>query len=393
MIVFEELYKEFEATRDVCDFYHKYCNGSVSIRFLLIRSLEKRDLREIISLYSDVEPQPKSKFEELCKLAYNSRVSVEQLVHYIESKRSEVISKREKEVEGLSEVLSSIPVVNCGIKNDKIDDVVKRFARDKSIKTYDMLIETLDNSMFQRFRKYCLWSYYNQTANDIIELYVLRHPKIIPTLRKIHNIDFFINLNGDIIPFDLKMTVVSDEYFNLASKGIVAKKSSPDDYSIKESAPSELEVIREYYERYRKAHKDLKLRAPGKRTKYELISEIESFNTKDSKAFLKKITSNHQKLVPNNSTELKKLEWWNYKFQGERLFCNNNRFYIFLAYKSLFVDGHALKSKTTEIGKQITALLDSIDKTSIHIIKYHYDKEDIYKNDYKALSISTIYTE
>ena len=124
---------------------------------------------------------------------------------------------REKELEGLSNVLSQIPVVNCGVRNDKVDDIVKGFVRDKSIKSYELLIEELDTSLLQKVRQYCLWSYYNQTSNDIIELFFLKHEKVIPTLRKIHDIDFFIKLNGKIIPFDLKFTHISDEYFNLVS--------------------------------------------------------------------------------------------------------------------------------------------------------------------------------
>ena len=67
-----------------------------------------------------------------------------------------------------------------------------------------------------------MWSYYNQTANDIIELFFLQHPAVLPTLRKIHDIDFFIKIDGRIIPFDLKFTHISDSYFDLASQGIIA---------------------------------------------------------------------------------------------------------------------------------------------------------------------------
>lgn len=57
-------------------------------------------------------------------------------------------------------------------------------------------------------------------TNDIIELFFLQHPSVLPTLRKIHDIDFFIKLNGRIVPFDLKFTHISDSYFDLASQGI-----------------------------------------------------------------------------------------------------------------------------------------------------------------------------
>ena len=78
-----------------------------------------------------------------------------------------------------------------------------------------------------------MWSYYNQTANDIIELFFLQHPAVLPTLRKIHDIDFFIKIDGKIIPFDLKFTHISDSYFDLASQGILRSGNSMfDDFYI-----------------------------------------------------------------------------------------------------------------------------------------------------------------
>ena len=393
--MFDKLYTEFENTNNICKFYDTYNENRISTRFLLIRSLDKEHLKEIISMYSENEPTGSIKF--LTKQAYETNITIEQLLKYIEEKRTTLISTREQELEGLSNILSQIPIVTCGVRNDKIDDIVKGFVRNKTIKSYNLLLEELDSSLLQRVRQYCLWSYYNQTANDIIELFFLKHPKVIPTLRKIPNIDFFLKIEDKILPFDLKFTHISDQaregYFDLVSQGVNSNHSIFDDFIVTEENPSELDVIRTYYNAYKASHRHLKLTAASKLSKYDLVSYITNIGDSSSQNFIVKIENSRAKYVPSSSDELKILEWWNYKYQGERLFCNNNRLFVFVSYKNKFIDGRELKGKTEEIGKNIIALLDSLTEDSIHEIHYHYDKEDRLTGDYTALSLSTIYSE
>lgn len=390
MISFDTLYTEFEKTKNVCYFFKKYEENDVSTRFLLIRSLNKNNLKDIITSYSTFDSS--GNIRNLTKLAYESSVTIEQLLEYIESKRSDLIRSREREIKGLPKVLEDIPIVNCGVRNDKIDEIVKSFARNKSVKSYDSLIEELDNFVLPRIRQYSLWSYYNQTSNDIIELFFLKHPKVIPTLRKIRNTDFFLKVDGKIIPFDLKFTHISDSYFDLVSQGINTSTNSFDDFTIL-NQESELKTIRAYYNAFKKRHKKLGLPAASKLTKSELIDYIASIGDEDSSNFVTSMQNKHAGYVPSTSEDLKTLEWWNYKYQGERLFCNNNRLFVFLAYKNKFVDGRELKGQTEAIGEKINALLDSLTSNSFHEIHYHYDKEAELVGDYTALSISTIYSE
>ena len=182
---------------------------------MLIRSLDKPNLKDIITEYSSYDTN--GKFQDLTEKAYMSSVTVEQLLSYIEDKRIGLIEQRAAELEGLAEVLADFPIVNCGVRNDKVDDIVKSFVRNKSIKTLGELEEELDSSVLPRIRQYSLWSYYNQTSNDIIELFFLKHPSVIPTLRKIHDIDFFVKVDDRLLPIDLKITHISDSYFDLAS--------------------------------------------------------------------------------------------------------------------------------------------------------------------------------
>lgn len=391
---FTTLYNEYEHTNNVCQFCESYRQDNVATRFLLVRSLGKNNLKDIITMYSNENTD--GNVRVLTEKAYNSTATIEQLVDYIIGKRSELIEQREQELEGLPEILANFPVVNCGVRNDKVDDIVKAFVRNKSLKTIGDLFEKLDNSMLPRIRQYSLWSYYNQTSNDIIELFFLKHASVIPTLRKIHDIDFFLKIGNEILPFDLKFTHISDSYFNLASQGIVRDTSltTHDDFYIDTtSESSEIKVIKTFYSAFKRAHRDLALPNLSGLEKNDFCDLLVQYGDKEAKSFVIEMQRNHSAFVPATSDQLYPLEWWNYKYQGERLFCNNNRLFVFLAYTNKFVDGRELKGKTKEIGMKINSLLDNLAMNDIHIVKYHYDKEASLVGDYSALSLSTIYSE
>lgn len=394
MLDFIFLYNEYENTKDVCKFCSDYAENDVATRFLLVRSLGKDNLKDIISLYS--EETPDGDIRILTEKAYNSSATIEQLIAYIEGKRKDLIRERKAELDGLDDVLANFPVVNCGVRNDKVDDIVKSFVRNKSLKSMNALTIELDCVVLPRIHQYILWSYYNQTSNDIIELSFLQHSAVIPTLRKIHDVDFFLKVGDRIIPFDLKFTHISDSYFDLASQGIIRDmdESHHDDFYVDDnSAASEIKVIKAYYGAYKRAHKEAGLPNLSGLEKNDLCEHLISTGDADALRFVSEVKQRHRQYVPTTADALHPLEWWNYKYQGERLFCNNNRLFVFLSYTDRFVDGRELKGKTAEISQKINDLLDHLTEASIHTVKYHYDKDARLAGDYTALSLSTIYYE
>lgn len=244
---FDSLYNEYAGTKngDVYAFCQKYENNSIATRFLLIRSFDSKNLKKLLTQYNISFSSGKEK--ELMQKAYDSDITIQNLLDYIEAKRPELIDEREKEVKGLDTVLQQIPVVGCGVRNDNVDTIVQEFTRNKSVKTYNELEALLNHDILERIKQYCFWSYYNQTANDIIELVFLKHRNVIPTLRKIYNIDFFLRVDDKIIPFDLKITHISDEYFELVSKGVSAANNTNDDFMVTNENIGELEKIKNYF--------------------------------------------------------------------------------------------------------------------------------------------------
>lgn len=384
---YTELFKEYNTTKDICQFCCKY--KDIATKFLLIRSLDKANVKELL-LTKKIETD-NNKIEILGKMLFDTDVTTQELIDYIVSKKDEILRQRSQELQGMDVLLEKFPIEKCGVRNDKIDDLVKSFVRDKGIKIVEDIEKKLDKDLIPKIRKYVLWSYYNQTSNDIIELSFLKHPVIIPTLRKIPNIDFFLNIGGDIIPFDLKITHISDDYFELKSKGLTTSNCDGDDFVLSDAkSQSESQVIKNHYKKLKKHYKSL----PnfGKLSKEQIVDIIQDYDTD----FVEKMKECHTEYVPHTPEELRAVEWWNYKYQGERLFCNNNRFYVFLAYDNLFKDGRELKGKISKIQNKIIEVLDEIYNGSIdriHKITYYYDNTTELQGNYAALSISTIYTE
>lgn len=392
MVGFEQIYKEYENTNNVCSFYAKYDDSErTAERFLLMRSLDKPDLINIYNKYVGDE-ELRGRIKDVLFVVYQTDITINQLLDYINGKRKELIKSRERELQGLDILLRDFPIEECGIRNDKVDDIIKGFVRDKSIKTIDEMQERLNNVILPKIKQYSLWSYYNQTANDLIELALLSNNKVVPTLRKIHDIDFFILSNGKVVPYDLKITHISDDYFEKLSKGIIASNNRMgDDFSIGNN-DSELKLIREEYKRIRRTHN---IPSTAGLKKEELIDILVSLGDPDVLAVIEGFRNRRSEYVEETASDLKKLEWWNYKYQGERLFCNNNRLFVFLSYKYRFIDGRPLKGKISQLKNLITLLLNSLDtdSESIHTIHYYYDKEPSLVGNYVANAISILYVE
>ena len=73
-MAFKDIYKEFERTHDISNFYRKYSDGDVSTRFLLIRSLDNKNLDDLYFEASG-EHFDKVSVEDKYRLVFESDLS------------------------------------------------------------------------------------------------------------------------------------------------------------------------------------------------------------------------------------------------------------------------------------------------------------------------------
>lgn len=391
MLDFDTLDTAFEQSTNVADFPDKFNEDLKGIRYLLIRSLRKTDLQSLCVTH---EAKPGGNREsELRKALFNTAISIADLTEYIELAKQDLIKERQEETHGLSDLMASLPITTAGVRNDRVDDIIKTFVRNKNLKKVEALEAELDNILLPRIRNYILWSYYNQTANDLIELAVISHDRVLPTLRKIHHIDFFLKLGDELVPMDLKFTHISDEYFNKVSAGLdYGKNDDLFEPAINQSR-NEYQKIKEYYKTLKRTRMKALPNLGTFKTKLKIVECLEELNDPKTDRFIDGIKNQRQKYIPENDIELQQLEWWNYKFQGERLFNNNNRFFVFLAHRKLLRDGRDLKGRVKKIQSLIKKQLDSVSRSTLHTINYVYEKDDNLRGSYHARCFSVLYTE
>lgn len=378
MIDFDTLNNLFETKKDFHKMFTTY--GDDATRYALLRSLDNSNIKEFLKNKIDTSDTKKL----LCN-AYNSDVTIDDIVKFIMSKKEDILQVRKMNEKFLISIVEDMDVVNCGIRNDQVDDIIKPFVRNKEFTSLDEMTSELDNKLLPRIRNYVYWSYFNQLSNDLIENSFYMHPSIIPTLRKIHDIDFFIKIEDKIIPFDLKITHISDDFFNTYSEGL--NESNKDDSFESIGNESELKKIKDIY---KNAKNSFNLPNYGGLGKLEMLEILKEQNNAEINDEMELIYENRLNMVNEISKNIKPLEWWNYKFQGERLFSNNNRFFVFLTHKSVFRDGKDLKKDVNDIRDSITRKLDTLTLSDIHEIKYIYEKDQRVNGNYTINCVSIL---
>lgn len=378
MTNFNTLNDMFETKKDFYKMFEMYNDDAT--RYALLRSLDNNNIKKFLKDRIDT-----SNTRKLLENAYNSDVTIDEIVKYIMSQKDVILAERKLNEDILISIVEDMDIVNCGIRNDQVDDIIKPFVRNKDFSSIDEMTDELDDKLLPRIRNYIYWSYFNQLSNDLIENSFYSHPSIIPTLRKIHDIDFFIKIDNKIIPFDLKITHISDEFFNKYSEGLDDSETSDSFKSLNND--NEIKVIKDIY---KNAKNEFDLPNYGGLSKLELIEILKSQDNEFINNEISLIYENREKMIDEISDDIRPLEWWNYKFQGERLFSNNNRFFVFLAHKKDFRDGKDLKKDISDIRESITKKLDNISLSDLHEIKYIYEKDVKFNGDYTVNCISIL---
>ncbi len=376
---FKELNKRFEKELDLSILQKE----KIFSRYILIRSLGEEHICEILN-NNNIKPLSKRK-DDLFEQLFNTKIGNQEIISYIKDKYPQIRRQRHEEEAHLPEIIKNFGVVSCGIRNDNLNEESKKLVRNKSIASMEELNSAIDDLLQNKVKGYLLWEYYNQATNDLIEHLFNDNENVIPTLRKIKYVDFMIEINGEIVPFDLKITHISDDYFNCLSSGLTPD-GNHDSYHVGSSV-NEFQQIKDYYRSIKRTYN---LPNYGDLKKSEIIEVLKSkhisaIDEKLNEFYLKRLD-----MVNSLEQNKKSIEWWNYKFQGERLFKNNNRFYIFLVYDDSFDDARPLKGKIELIADKVKTELNKLKNGEYNIIKYYYDKEQSKSGAYEIISTSVL---
>lgn len=386
-----KLYDEFEKIKDLCSFCEEYSEEQMAIRFLLIRSFERRDICHFLG--TDIEGD----IRDLGGVLFQSAYTIQEFIIYIKQKKNKLISEREESVKAIPGIIENMGLDSCGVRNDSVDSLIQSFVRDRSIPSFGSFTERLDNIWIPKVRQYIKWSYYNQGTNDIIENYLLKQTNVIPTLRKIHHVDFFLEVGEQVLPFDLKITHVSDIFYDMYWAGIARNADSEaDSYVYSNGSEEEIRVIKKIYSRNKRRlglpnYSIISSREGKQPSKADIIEKLLSTDDDAIRQDLNGIMNKRKEMIEQLREDTLVLEWWNYKYQGERLFSNNNRMFLFFTYLDSYKDGRLLKGNLEEVKTEISRLFEGNIEDSIHKVKYHYDSVPNVGN-YTAKCISSLIT-
>ena len=377
---FKELHRLFSKKETDLGKLQKEENFS---RYILIRTLGKEHICEILD-NNNLKPLSND-YNELYEQLFNTEVKNQEIISYIKNKYPEIRKQRQQEEAHLPDIIKNFGAVSCGIRNDNLNEESKKLVRDKSIASIEELNDAINDLLQNKVKGYLLWEYYNQATNDLIEHLFNDNKNVIPTLRKITYVDFLMEINGEIIPFDLKITHISDEYFNCLSSGLIPSDGK-DSYKI-DSNINEMKQIKDYYGSIKRTYG---LPNYGGLKKSEIIEVLKEKHISNVDEKLNEFYAKRLEMVNSLEQNKKSIEWWNYKFQGERLFKNNNRFYIFLVYDDSFDDARPLKGKIELIADKVNTELNKLKNGKFNIIKYYYDKDPSVRGEYEIVSTSVL---
>lgn len=202
---FEELRKLYEQGSDL----DKISSIIEGILFLKVRSLAKDNLKDICLKKGLIERNRNIDIWKLRELVFNNSDN-DEMNNFILNHKDEltVIENKEELISGVKEVEAHTPSVFM----DTFDTVLKRVVRDKSIQRLSALKERIKNDILPKLESYVEWSWFNQNTNDLIEGIFNNHQKIIPTLRKVKGVDFFVKMDISEYPVDFKMTFLPREF-------------------------------------------------------------------------------------------------------------------------------------------------------------------------------------
>lgn len=192
---FSQYDKIFAQSKDMNKLYNlPYCT-----KFLIVRSLSKHNLCEYLQ-------SPKTLVNRGRDICFDEKPT-DEIIEYVCKKKSCIELSDSKRTELTRNICQIKDRANrSSVHEDNFNSNINKIVR--SSESYDELLKDMNGTLFLQLQNYMTWQWYNQRSSDLIEDIILKQSCIVPTLRKIKNVDFFMRLkNNDLFPFDLKTTI------------------------------------------------------------------------------------------------------------------------------------------------------------------------------------------
>lgn len=171
------------------------------IFYLTLRSLARREnllyVCEQIGIDTTAVP-----VRELPRVLYTSPLTLTVLQTAIQNLYAGERAERKAGETALLAELFKLRIFDWGgiHQNDINRHLVNNYV--KKITRFDELVNKIETEVLQSLKGFVLCSWYNNWTSILIEDIFKDHPRVLPTVGQIKQVDFFV----DNIPFDLKVT-------------------------------------------------------------------------------------------------------------------------------------------------------------------------------------------
>ena len=176
---------------------------------LKINSIDRNNLKLLAqSLEISVKNKTRTKIIEDI-MSISSSIDIALIDNFIKSKYDEIIKNREKQISDndLKLELSKVKTFSWGIVQGQLDQKIQTQYVRKYVH-YNELINIVKSKLHSEITNYVICTWFNHWTTVLIEDHISKHPKVIPTLKKIKGIDIFF----DGQPFDLKISYMPQNY-------------------------------------------------------------------------------------------------------------------------------------------------------------------------------------
>lgn len=318
------------------DCLHELCVDAQGLRFLKLRSLNRKEHLERLFRFSG-GTVPDVGARALFEAAFNAVISTETIEACAREIFGEERGQRSAKEDDLVNQLYRVQEFNWGglhqnsLEKTIVDNYVKR------IINYETLCGCIENELLTSLRGYVLCSWYNHWTSIIIEDIFKAHPNVLPAVGLVKKIDFFVRDT----PFDLKVTYLPEGYLKEKRR---AANLRPELTLLKQAARSNRLPIAA----------DLADSA----LLQDLWAKVSDHPSNSCKQLVAQLFDFRNTLVTGIEIDPTDLIRWLYENQGERRFDASNRLFLVLVDQRNYFDSWKIKRAKALMEKKVLAYLD-----------------------------------
>lgn len=306
-------------------------------RFLLLRSLARKEF--LAAIARDLNLPADAKSGVLFQQAFGSKLTATNVEAIIRSLDKVDRAARQEGRDNLIAELFKLRVFDWGgiHENDINKHIVNNYI--KKITNYDDLASKIDGEILESLRGFVLCSWYNNWTSIIIEDIFRNHPRVLPTVGKIKQVDFFI----DRIPFDLKVTYFPSGYM--------------------EERRAQRGIVRSEVAELKRTCRQLGIPLDSSRSDQDLLLDLLSAMSESSDIEVQKahaqFMERRRAIITDTIREPRGLLKWLYEKQGIQRFDTSNRLFLIVIDQAKLEDSWKLKRDYPLLRRSIEEYLSS----------------------------------